>query len=156
LACILYIGRFDVNNPSMVCNNCSCVSSLTLEDMLENGYWSASPNNLTTLFCYIVLSSGYSDVSNLSYTSWWRSGHMAFRIKYILVLLPLMYWTLFAQNLFFTWDIFQKRMPGCSETSFVKSLEDISIAKGRVLNFSCYVLCDATVDETVPIVLVIL
>ena len=91
----------------MVCNNCSCVSSLTLEDVLENGYWPASPNNLTTLF---------------------------------------------AQNLFFTWDIFQKRMPGCSETSFVKSLEDISIAKGRVLNFSCYVLCDATVDETVPIV----
>ena len=90
----LVIGRFDVNSPSFVCNSCSCMSSLTLEDVLENGYWPASPNNLTTLF---------------------------------------------AQNLFLTWDIFQKRMPGCSETSFVKSLEDVSLAKGKVLKFSCSV-----------------
>ena len=41
--------------------------------------------------------------------------------------------TLFAQDLFLTWDTFEKRMPGCSETSFVRSLEDVSLAKGRVL-----------------------
>ena len=39
-------------------------------------------------------------------------------------------------NAFFTKFVtdlgtFQKRMPGCSETSFVKSLEDVSLAKGR-------------------------
>ena len=40
--------------------------------------------------------------------------------------------TLFSQDLFLTWNTFQKRMPGCSETSFVRSLEDISLTKGRV------------------------
>ena len=38
----------------------------------------------------------------------------------------------FDQQLFYLWDSLQKRMPGTSETSFVKALEDVSVLKGRV------------------------
>ena len=49
--------------------------------------------------------------------------------------------TLFPQDLFLTSDTFQKRMPGCSETNFVRLLEDVSLAKGSVLYIQ-YVLCN--------------
>lgn len=39
---------------------------------------------------------------------------------------------LFSQDLLLLWNTMQKRMPGCSESSFIKSLEDISVSKGRV------------------------
>ena len=38
----------------------------------------------------------------------------------------------FDQQLFYLWDSLQKRMPGTSETSFVRALEDVSVLKGRV------------------------
>lgn len=38
----------------------------------------------------------------------------------------------FDQQLFFLWDFMQKRMPGTSESSFVKALEDFSLMRGRV------------------------
>jgi len=38
----------------------------------------------------------------------------------------------FDQNLFKFWDSIQKRMPGTSENSFIRALEDFSQAKGRV------------------------
>jgi len=39
----------------------------------------------------------------------------------------------FDQRLFQLWDSLQKRMPGTSETSFIRALEDVSVMKGRVL-----------------------
>ena len=39
----------------------------------------------------------------------------------------------FDQRLFQLWDSLQKRMPGTSETSFIRALEDVSLMKGRVL-----------------------
>ena len=39
---------------------------------------------------------------------------------------------LFSQNLFVLWDSMQKRMPGCSESSFIRALEAFSHSKGRV------------------------
>lgn len=38
----------------------------------------------------------------------------------------------FDQQLFYLWDAFQKRMPGTSESSFIRALEDVSVMKGRV------------------------
>ncbi|XP_046861275.1 uncharacterized protein LOC124454529 [Xenia sp. Carnegie-2017] len=38
---------------------------------------------------------------------------------------------LFSQDLLLLWNTMQKRMPGCSESSFIRSLEDISVSKGR-------------------------
>ncbi|XP_044171275.1 uncharacterized protein LOC122955576 isoform X2 [Acropora millepora] len=38
---------------------------------------------------------------------------------------------LFDQNLFRQWDFVQKRLPGTSETSFLKALGDFSLCKGR-------------------------
>lgn len=42
---------------------------------------------------------------------------------------------IFDQSLFEFWDALQKRMPGTSQNSFVRSLEDFSQIKGRVSNF---------------------
>ena len=39
---------------------------------------------------------------------------------------------LFDQKLFSLWDAFRKRMPGSSQTAFLRSLEDLSFEKGRV------------------------
>ena len=39
---------------------------------------------------------------------------------------------LFDRDLLVYWDMAQKRMPGVSERSFITSLEDFSLAKGRV------------------------
>ena len=39
---------------------------------------------------------------------------------------------LFAQDLLKKWDLLQKRLPGSSESGFLRSLEDLSISKGRV------------------------
>ena len=39
----------------------------------------------------------------------------------------------FDQGLFQLWESLQKRMPGTSETSFIRALEDVSRMKGRVL-----------------------
>ena len=39
---------------------------------------------------------------------------------------------IFDQQLFHLWDAFQKRMPGTSESSFIRALEDVSVMKGRV------------------------
>ena len=39
---------------------------------------------------------------------------------------------IFDVDLFRQWDLMQKRMPGVSERSFLKSLEDYSSEKGRV------------------------
>ena len=39
---------------------------------------------------------------------------------------------LFDRDLLLYWDMAQKRMPGVSERSFITSLEDFSLAKGRV------------------------
>ena len=39
---------------------------------------------------------------------------------------------LFDQNLFRQWDFVQKRLPGTSETSFLKALGDFSLCKRRV------------------------
>ena len=39
---------------------------------------------------------------------------------------------LFDQEVFKVWDIFRTRMPGSSESAFIKALEDISLAGGRV------------------------
>jgi len=39
----------------------------------------------------------------------------------------------FDQQLFYlVWDSVQKRMPGTSENSFIRALEDVSVLKGRV------------------------
>lgn len=38
----------------------------------------------------------------------------------------------FDQQLFKLWDSIQKRMPGTSESSFIRALEDVSVMKGRV------------------------
>lgn len=40
---------------------------------------------------------------------------------------------LFDRDLLLYWDMAQKRMPGVSERSFITSLEDFSLAKGRVV-----------------------
>ena len=39
---------------------------------------------------------------------------------------------LFEQEVFLMWDLFRKRMPGTSENAFVKTLEDMSVERGRV------------------------
>ena len=39
----------------------------------------------------------------------------------------------FDQQLFQLWESLQKRMPGTSETSFIRALEDVSAMRGRVL-----------------------
>jgi hypothetical protein len=39
---------------------------------------------------------------------------------------------LFDQKVFRVWESFQMWMPGSSESAFIKALEDISSAKGRV------------------------
>ena len=38
----------------------------------------------------------------------------------------------FDQQLFHLWDTCQKRMPGTSESSFIRALEDVSVMKGGV------------------------
>ena len=38
----------------------------------------------------------------------------------------------FDQQLFYLWDSLQKRMPGTSESSFIRALEDVSVMRGRV------------------------
>ena len=38
----------------------------------------------------------------------------------------------FDQQLFKLWDSFQKRMPGTSDSSFIRALEDVSVMKRRV------------------------
>lgn len=39
---------------------------------------------------------------------------------------------LFSQDLLTKWDLLQKRLPGSSESGFLRSLEDFSISRGRV------------------------
>jgi hypothetical protein len=39
---------------------------------------------------------------------------------------------LFDQEVFRVWETFRMRMPGSSESAFIKTLEDISSFKGRV------------------------
>ena len=39
---------------------------------------------------------------------------------------------LFDENVFLTWDVFRKRMPGTSEKSFLDSLNDLTVHYGRV------------------------
>ena len=39
---------------------------------------------------------------------------------------------IFDQGLFEMWDILQKKMPGTSENSFIRGLEDFSSSRGRV------------------------
>ena len=41
----------------------------------------------------------------------------------------------FSQDLFFKWDLLQKRLPGSSESGFLRSLEDFSVIRGRVSSF---------------------
>ena len=41
----------------------------------------------------------------------------------------------FFQDLFFKWDLLQKRLPGSSESGFLRSLEDFSVIRGRVSSF---------------------
>ena len=43
----------------------------------------------------------------------------------------------FDQQLFWLWDSLQKRMPGTSESSFIRALEDVSAMSGRVLLIFC-------------------
>ncbi|XP_046861810.1 uncharacterized protein LOC124455128 [Xenia sp. Carnegie-2017] len=38
---------------------------------------------------------------------------------------------IFSQDVFNLWDAFRKRMPGSSQSAFVRSLEDISSSRGR-------------------------
>ena len=38
----------------------------------------------------------------------------------------------FDQQLFYLWDSLQRRMPGTSESSFIRALEDVSVMNGRV------------------------
>ena len=45
---------------------------------------------------------------------------------------------LFDQQLFRLWDAIQKRMPGSSESSFIRALEDVSVTKGRVHDSTFY------------------
>ena len=42
----------------------------------------------------------------------------------------------FSQDLFFKWDLLQKRLPGSSESGFLRSLEDFAVIRGRVSSFS--------------------
>ena len=44
----------------------------------------------------------------------------------------------FDQQLFRLWDSIQKRMPGTSESSFIRALEDVSVMKGRVCWLSLF------------------
>ena len=44
----------------------------------------------------------------------------------------------FDQQLFQLWDSLQKRMPGTSESSFIRALEDVSAINGRVLLTSSF------------------
>lgn len=82
-------GRYDFDKPTYYCPNCKKdVSSLSLSDIVQAGYWPGSPTD------------------SCSY--------------------------LFDQTLFLQWSALQKRMPGTSETAFIKALEDVSAAKGRV------------------------
>lgn len=46
---------------------------------------------------------------------------------------------LFDQRLFQLWDSIQKRMPGTSESSFVRALEDVSVMNGRVWFFIVFI-----------------
>ena len=39
----------------------------------------------------------------------------------------------FSQELFLKWDLLQKRLPGSSESGFLRSLEDLSVIRGRVI-----------------------
>lgn len=56
---------------------------------------------------------------------------------------------IFSQDVFNLWDAFRKRMPGSSQSAFVRSLEDISSSRGRVIIFYaiyisllvCFLLC---------------
>ena len=41
----------------------------------------------------------------------------------------------FDPEVFLHWDLFQKESPGSSERSFLKSLEQFSLRKGRVCQF---------------------
>jgi hypothetical protein len=41
--------------------------------------------------------------------------------------------TFYDQKLFFLWDAFRKQMPGSSQTAFIRSLEDLSHSKNRVM-----------------------
>lgn len=90
------LGRFDLKKFVVHCKKCNAISpSWTVTDIVQAGYWPASPTDTSYVF---------------------------------------------DQQLFQLWYSLQKRMPGTSESSFIRALEDISAINGRVLLTSSFSL----------------
>jgi len=76
--------------------------------------------NVCTFRCVECNSTFHPlDLDNLVHLGYWPG--TITNTKYI-----------FAQDLLLKWDLLQKRLPGSSESGFVRSHEDLSMAKGRV------------------------
>ena len=54
---MIYIaGRFDVIVPQVICQNCfSCIKALSLQTVIENGYWPGSLEMISTIFSVELL-----------------------------------------------------------------------------------------------------
>ena len=50
-------------------------------------------------------------------------------------LIPLVTLSICLQEVFWVWEAFRMRMPGSSESAFIKTLEDLSLLRGRVIYF---------------------
>ena len=49
-------GRFDVIIPQVICQNCfSCIKALSLQAVIENGYWPGSLEMISTIFSVELL-----------------------------------------------------------------------------------------------------
>ena len=49
-------GRFGVIIPQVICQNCfSCIKALSLQTVIENGYWPGSLEMISTIFSVALL-----------------------------------------------------------------------------------------------------
>ncbi|XP_028403973.1 uncharacterized protein LOC114526573 [Dendronephthya gigantea] len=116
--------RFLLFGPAN-CPSCEKVDSLTYHAKKEtitvvntNGRFDFNKYTTKCVNCSLVCEP-LSNLQLILQNGYWP-GSVGSSLSYI-----------FDQDLFRLWDIFQKRMPGTSQKSFLEGLEEFSLSKGR-------------------------